>query len=229
MAGSGDSLPLMTGARFIATKLSSSDRIELAIDLIEENIERAPGYAFDLASSLIQTVCRTILKECGRDPGNNPDVHSLAKATLDAVLFVPNGHPDPAAAKRHLDAAFRNLTGVVLGVGTLRNLEGEVSHGKDLERVSLAPCHAEFAVRAADAVVKFLFECHRSAKPSDAAQDVLTYSKNPDFNDYVDELHPPVEIFAGRYKPSEVLFQMDRQTYQDALADYELEGSQEGQ
>jgi hypothetical protein len=219
----------MTGARSIATKLSSADRIELAIDLIEENIERAPGYAFDLASSLIQTVCRTILKECGKDPGKNPDVHSLAKATLDAVLFVPDGHPDPTAAKRHLDAAFRNLTGVVLGVGTLRNMEGDVSHGKELERVGLAPCHAEFAVRSADAVVKFLFECHRSAKLPGTQEGALAYSENPSFNEYVDDLHQPVQILAGQYKPSEVLFQMDRQSYQDALTEYLLESKVEEQ
>lgn len=219
MGTEGNPLPMMTGARSIAARLSSPDRIQRAIDLIENSIEQAPGYAFDLAKNLIETVCRTILKECGQDPGENPDVHKLAKATLDAVLIVPDGHPDPTTAKRHLDSAFRNLSGVVLGVGTLRNMEGELGHGRESDRVSLASYHAEFAVRAADAIVKFLFECHRA--PTDSLSvDTITYSENVEFNNYIDELFDPIQIFSNCYKASDVLFKLDVREYKGALAGY---------
>jgi hypothetical protein len=216
-----EELQVMTGARFVAQTLSGPARIELAIRQIESNLKECPGLVFDYAKSLVETTCKTILKEKGQAVDENWKIQQLASITLKAVVRIPDGHPDPEAAKHRLETTLKGLVGIVHGLGELRNLDGELGHGKELDRVTMTSFHAEFAARAADAVVKFLVEAHRNAQEADGNQRRLSYYENPEFNDYVDDLHAPCIIFVGQYKASEVLYQMDRLTYSDALAEYQ--------
>ena len=67
-------------------------------------------------------------------------------------------------------------------------------------------------------LLKFLTESHRG---NNGKQDeVVVYSENPSFNESIDELYGPFVVLAGSYQASEVLYQMDRQVYQDALTEY---------
>lgn len=218
-----DQQPIMSGARRIAQRLTAPQRFEWAIQEIEANVNERPGVVFDHAKSLIETTCKTIFKEMGRSADEGWSVQQLASFTMKAVVRIPDGHPHPAAAKKRLETALSGLIGVVHGLGELRNLDGELGHGKEADRVTLDSCHAEFAARAADAVITFLAEAHRNAQEADGVVPALSYSEHPEFNEQVDELHPPVSIFSGRYKASEVLFQMDPQTYKDALEEFHEE------
>ena len=215
-----DPQPIMTGARYVARQLTAPERVELAIKEIEANVKERPGLVFDYAKSLIETTCKTILKEKGHTADENWKVQQLASFTMKAVVRVPDGHPDPTAAKKRIETALSGLVGVVHGIGELRNLDGELGHGKEADRVTLESCHAEFAARSADAVIKFLVEAHRNAQEADGAAPALSYFEHPEFNDFVDEAHPEVRILTGQYKASEVLFQMDRQTYKDGLDEF---------
>lgn len=215
-----EQLLVMSGARFVAQTLTAPARIEWAIREIESNLNEIPGLVFDYAKSLVETTCKTILKEMGQTADENWKIQQLATITLKAVVRIPDGHPNPTAARDRLETALKGLIGVVHGLGELRNLDGELGHGREADRVTMDSCHAEFAARAADAVVKFLVEAHRNGQEADGAPPSLSYYENPEFNEYVDELHAPVTIFVAQYKASEVLFQMDRQTYTDALDEY---------
>lgn len=221
--------PLMTGARYVAQNIAAPERVNRAIDGIESNLRDDPGVVFDYAKSLIETTCKTLMKERGHEPDEAWKVQQLARFTLKAVVQVPSGHSDPESAKARLETTLQGLIGIVQGIGELRNQEGEIGRGKEADRIGLTSCHAEFAARAADAVVKFLVESHLGPKSATEDAEQFTYSENQTFNDYVDELHDPVLILSGQYKPSEVLFQMDRQTYRDALVDFALEGREEAQ
>lgn len=215
-----EQLQVMSGARLVSQTLSAPARIDWAIREIEANLKERPGLVFDYAKSLVETTCKTILKEIGQTADENWKIQQLASFTLKAVVRAPAGHPAPEAAKDRLETTLKGLVGIVHGLGELRNLDGELGHGKEADRITMSSFHAEFAARAADAVVKFLVEAHRSAQEADGTPTSLSYYENPEFNDYVDDLHPPCIIFVGQYKASEVLFQMDRQTYSDALAEY---------
>jgi hypothetical protein len=217
---------LMVGARFVAAQLAAPERIERAIREIEANIAKDPGVVFDHAKSLIETTCKTIFKELGKVPDENWKLGQLAGFTLNAVNRIPDGHPEPEEAKKRLETALKGLVAVVHGLGEIRNLEGEIGHGQEAGRVTLSPCHAEFAARAADTVIKFLVEVYRSGQAADREEFKIAYVANPDFNEYVDELFPPVRIFQSVYKTSEILFQFDPQVYKDALAEFDTD--QEG-
>lgn len=215
-----EQMPMMSGARFVAQKLTAPARIQWAIREIEANLSERPGLIFDYAKSLVETTCKTILKERGQTADENWKIQALASITLKAVVRVPSGHPSPDAARARLETALKGLVGVVHGLGELRNLDGELGHGQESDRVTLGSCHAEFAARAADAVVKFLVESHINAQEVDGASASLSYFENPKFNDYVDDSHPSVSIFNAQYKASEVLYEMDLQSYRDALAEF---------
>jgi hypothetical protein len=224
-----DQPPVMSGARFVAQRLSAPERIEWAIREIEANLKDRPGIVFDFAKSLIETTCKTIFKEMGQVADEGWSVQQLASYTLKAVVRAPAGHPTPEIAKTRLETCLKGLVGVVHGLGELRNLDGEIGHGLETDRITLSSCHAEFAARAADAVVKFLMESHRNARDTDGISTSLSYYEHPEFNDYVDELHPPSSIFSGQYKSSEILFQMDPQIYKDALDEFSAEQAQEAE
>jgi len=49
---------------------------------------------------------------------------------------------------------------------------------------------------------------------------MMTAIQGAAFNDYVDELHEQVRIFDLTYRPSEVLFHVDREAYRDILAGF---------
>ncbi len=57
--------------------------------------------------------------------------------------------------------------------------------------------------------------------------DELTCSANAAFKDHVNDEHPPVQISDGQYKPSDILFQVDPQSYRDALSEYLVESKVE--
>ena len=221
-----EQLPVMSGARFVARQLSAPERIDWAIREIEANLKDRPGLVFDYAKSLVETTCKTILKERGQTADENWKVQQLASITLKAVVRVPVGHPDPTAARDRLETALKGLVGVVHGLGELRNLDGELGHGKETDRITLGSCHAEFAARAADAVIKFLVEAHRNAQEADGAPPMLSYFEHADFNEYVDEMHKPFTILTAQYKASEILYQMDLQTYRDALDEFLTESEE---
>jgi hypothetical protein len=60
------------------------------------------------------------------------------------------------------------------------------------------------------------------------------YEDNPRFNDSVDEAHDMIRIFEVDFRPSEVLYQMEPETYRVYLAEFDAEaesqdaGSAEG-
>jgi len=210
----------MSGARFVAQHLTAPERIERAIREIEANLQNDPGVIFDHAKSLIETTCKTIFKEMGKTADENWSVQQLASFTMQAVVRVPAGHPEPAIAKKRMDNALRGLVAVVHGLGELRNLEGEIGHGQEADRITLTPCQAEFAARCADTVIKFLVESFRNSQLADGVEPMLSYFEHPAFNEYIDQLHTPVTIFQGQYNPSEILFQFDLQIYKDALDEF---------
>ena len=49
------------------------------------------------------------------------------------------------------------------------------------------------------------------------------YTKNLAFNDSVDESHDMIRIFEVEFRPSEVLFQMEPQSYRVYLAEFDGE------
>ena len=62
--------------------------------------------------------------------------------------------------------------------------------------------------------------CHLLRPPTE-------YDGNLAFNEYVDETHGLIKIFEVEFKPSEVLFQMEPETYRVYLTEFKSEADAE--
>ena len=75
------------------------------------------------------------------------------------------------------------------------------------------------AAQAADAIVGFLVRVHRQDR-TPQPQPRAFYEANPAFNDFVDDLHEMIRVFDAEFRPSEVLYQLEPETYRVYLAEY---------
>jgi hypothetical protein len=76
------------------------------------------------------------------------------------------------------------------------------------------------AAEAADAIVGFLHRVHRQDRAPLPSPRAL-YEDNPAFNDAVDDIHETVRIYELEFRPSDVLFQMEPESYRVYLAEFE--------
>ena len=82
---------------------------------------------------------------------------------------------------------------------------------------------AMLAGQAADAIIGFLYRVHQQdlSRPRFVP---LEYDDNLDFNDGIDDQSEPVQILAlPPYRPSEALFNVDREAYRDLLTNFNAE------
>lgn len=207
----------MLGAREVLT--ADAQHLERQIIALEGAVQENPALAFDLARSLIETSCKTILVDRGDDTLDNADLPRLLRETLKKMRLAPENCSD----QNHVDEKLRKMTGglltVIDAICWLRTNHGFASHGRDAYSTQLESLHAQLAARSADAIVNFLFKIHKK-NSFDRRLDRISYEDNLLFNSYVDDNNELVTIFGLEYKPSDVLYHVDLRAYRDILNEY---------
>lgn len=184
--------------------------IEKQVEGLESAVSNNPGLAFDLAKTLIESACKTILTERSIVYSVNDDLPKLFRTTSQQLPFLPTSASSEADARRSLAQTLSGLSTALQGVAELRNACGFASHGADGPRPAMEGAQALLAAQAADTIVGFLHRVHRQEQI--ISSDVrLEYADNEEFNDYVDEAHETIFIFDLEYRPSDVLFNVDRE------------------
>lgn len=194
--------------------------IEEQVKAIELAVVQNTGLAFDLAKTLIESACKTILTERGGSFDKDDDLPKLFKMARQVVPFLPASLGGDPAARKSLEQTLSGLNTALQGVCELRNAFGFASHGSDSPRPAMEAIHATLAAQAADAIVGFLYSVHRQDlfKPRTPR---LEYGDHSAFNEWIDEQCVPVQILSlPPYRPSEVLFYVDQEAYRDLLADF---------
>jgi len=209
---------VMHGAR--AAVAGGMLHIEEQVKAIELAVAENPGLAFDLAKTLIESACKTILSERGISFDKNEDLPKLFKRVRQALPFLPASLGDDAVARRRLEQTLNGLSTALQGVCELRNAFGFASHGSDSPRPAMEAIHATLAAQAADAIVGFLYSVHRQDLVKSRTPR-LEYGDHADFNEWIDDQCAPVQILSlPPYRPSEALFYVDQEAYRDLLADF---------
>jgi len=208
---------VMHGAR--AAMLGGVSHIEEQVKGIEQAVIENPGLAFDLAKTIVESTCRTILTDRRIAYGHDEDLPRLFRRITHILPVLPIAASGEAEARRSLARTLAGLHAALQGVCELRNAYGFASHGTDAPRPLMESAQALLAAQAADAIVGFLHRAHAQDHTT-LLDEQLEYDDNEDFNDYVDEANGPVQIFELVYRPSEVLFAVDREAYRDLLADF---------
>lgn len=197
--------------------------IEEQIKGIERAVIENPGLAFDLARTLIESTCKTILSERAVAFALDDDLPRLFRAVTMRLPFLPQAASENAEARRSLVQTLGGLNAAVQGICELRNQCGFASHGTGAPRAPMETVQALLAAQAADTIIGFLHRVHRQERATPPVAARLEYENHPDFNEYVDEQNGAVRIFEFEYKPSEVLFAVDGEAYRDSLANWSPE------
>jgi hypothetical protein len=216
---------VMHGAR--AAIAGGLSHIEEQVKALEQAVVENTGLAFDLAKTLIESACKTIITERGSTFDKDDELGKVFKTATMAVPFLPPAMAGDTAARKSLQQTLTGLNTALQGVCELQNAFGFASHGGDGPRPAMEGVQAILAAQAADAIIGFLYRVHRKdlSRPRAAP---LAYDDNPEFNNGVDDKNGSVFLWFGEgpdgycldYDASRVLFDVDIEAYRNALAEF---------
>lgn len=196
--------------------------IEEQVRSIEQAVVENPALAFDLAKTLVESVCRTILAERKVAYSEEDDLPKLFKTVRNNLPFLPPEASSDAEVRKSLAQTLNGLSTAIQGICELRNRCGFASHGSDKPRPQIEAAQALMAAEAADTIVGFLYRVHLQDRTPPSSSRAL-YEENSEFNDYVDQSFGLFQIFELEFSASEVLFQMDPKAYSIYLAEFDKE------
>jgi hypothetical protein len=198
-------------------------RLSAQVAAIERNIEVRPDQSIAEARTLLEAVARTLCVEMGLpDTAGKPlpkQMHSIISA-LDLRL---HGHPRADDIKQGLEQLFGSLNGAVSAIARLSNIEG-LRHGSHYDWPKLERRHAVMLGGFCDTLVAFVIEAASSEQLSDRTHEEETaFEDAVMFNDWVDANHEAVTILEAVFQPSQILYTLDWQQYDSALAGWQPE------
>lgn len=125
------------------------------IDLMNSAVNNSTDLAIGTAKDLLETACKSILKQKGIIYERSWDLNRLVRETTNQLDFKPNLADDPAAAERSIEKILRGLVNTLHGVAELRNAYG-TGHGKHADFIGLEPMYARLVVGIVAEIVTLL-------------------------------------------------------------------------
>jgi hypothetical protein len=208
---------VMHGAR--GAIASGLGHISAQVEALERAVNENPALAFDLARTVIESACRTILTERGIAFAATDELPKLFKAASNSLPFLPASEKGNIDARRSLAQTLSGLSTAVQGVCELRNACGFASHGSDGPRPRLESVQALLAAEAADTIVGFFHRVHQEDRSAPLPNN-LTVENDAEFDAYIDEQFPAVSIFQEDFLASRVLFDLAPEPYRLYLSEY---------
>ena len=207
----------MKGARKAVSQ--GLQHVEAQVEAIEDAVSSNPGLAFDLAKTLVESACRTILTERGGSWAEKDDLPRLFRQVRSNLPVLTPNETQQSAVRQSI---FQTLTGLgttVQGIAELRNELGFASHGSDSHKPTMGMAHAIFVAQAADTIVGFLYDIHVQERTTVADLDPVL-ARDSDFDEYVDDQQEAISILGVDFLPSEVLFQIEPDSYRALLVNF---------
>ena len=199
--------------------------VEQQVKSIEQAVVENPALAFDLAKTLVESVCRAVLNERQVAHTEDDDLPRLFKAAATHLPFLPPTASGESKTRDSLKKTLGGLSTAIQGICELRNQCGFASHGSGTPRPAMESVQALLAAEAADTIVGFLHRVHRQDRTPPVSPRAL-YDDNTHFNDSVDEAHGIIRVYDVEFRPSEVLFQMEPESYRVYLAEFDGEAKE---
>ena len=200
--------------------------VEQQVKSIEQAVVENPGLAFDLAKTLVESVCRAVLGERNIVFSEGDDLPKLFRTASQHLPFLPPTASRETGVRDGLKRTLGGLSTAIQGICELRNQCGFASHGSGATRPPMESVQALLAAEAADTIVGFLHRVHRQDRTPPPSPLAL-YMDNRAFNDSMDESHGMIRIFEVEFRPSEALFQMEPESYRVYLAEFDVEADGE--
>jgi hypothetical protein len=203
--------------------------LQHTFEALEREFQDNNDACIDAAKSIVECACRIIIENLD-DPASplkpeskNPDFGEWLSATV-RVLELSEIRDN---AFQKLISQYNKLSTTL---GDLRNLGGNVSHGKDGFIRKLSDHHRRAALLAADAIVTFLHEAYLETEP-DPTLSLEPYERYRGSNDLIDRFVgcrleedeeggltatftlPDRQELPLAVNPSQLLFHIDREAY----------------
>lgn len=207
---------VLYGCRQVIAASQGAFRIERQVEALEEAAIKTPDLAVDIAKTLIETVCKTILLDRGQEVPQHSDIGPLVRDTCRIMQLLPSHFHGQNNFREATQRIIGGLQNAVEGLGFLRNQAGLVSHGRDAYLPTFDPLQGVLAARMADAIVHFLYYAHRTYAV-DPTVGRVRYEDNDSFNQYLDIDHGPVILFEAHLEASQLLFNHDEADYRVRL------------
>jgi len=127
---------------------------------IEAAVDAHPEAAIGSAKDLVESCCKTILDNLGKQVPSGTNLPNLVKMTLAELKLTPANIPNSAKAAEEIKKILGSLAAITNGVAALRNLYG-TGHGRAGNYQGLGPRHAKLVVISAIAFVTFVTETYQ--------------------------------------------------------------------
>lgn len=215
---------VLQASRHVSEMAAGAIHIKAQILAIESAIEQSPAFVFDLSKSLIDTVCKTILEDRGVKLPGKPESPALLRETLKALKLHHDDVDQTEKTYESLKKTANGLQTALTGICELRNAHGLIGHGRDGYAPALESVQAQFVASAADAIVHILYRSHRGYGNSGGPGRVF-YEDFEKENSRIDESYDNDALteFVKQFRPSEVLFKIDKEAYRAAIEDIKNE------
>ncbi|WP_457588782.1 abortive infection family protein [Ensifer canadensis] len=138
-------------------ELLDFDTVQREIGRALDSATRDPEDAATAASSLLESVCRSILVELNLPMPAKKDIDSLVRAVQDPLGLAPGRMDLPADIEGDIRQILSGLTSVAKGVGALRTHAGD-AHGRERGYKRIDARIARLSINAAATLATFLIE-----------------------------------------------------------------------
>lgn len=133
-------------------KYLNTEYVNGKIDIMNEAIRKDTDLAIGTAKELLETTCKSILKQKAVVVDSNWTLPQLLKATTNALDFTPKEAANPESAERSIKQILGGISSIVHGVSELRNSYG-TGHGKDVDFKALEAKYAKLLVAVVSEIV----------------------------------------------------------------------------
>ncbi|MGR3761901.1 abortive infection family protein [Roseobacteraceae bacterium NS-SX3] len=142
------------------------DTLDREIGRALENIQRDPEAAVTAASSMIESICRSILIARELPLPKQLDIKSLYRAVREPLGLNPKKEIESSDIESDVRAILSAISNAVQGIGALRSHAG-TAHGRERGFRRIDPRIARLSVNSASAVSIFLIETWEKQFPED--------------------------------------------------------------
>ena len=133
------------------------DTVQADLDRAIQNCDADPEDAVTSASSLLESLCRSILIEMSLPLPEKKDLASLYKAVREPLALSAARDDLPVEISNDVRAILGGLTTIVQGVAALRTQAGD-AHGRERGHPKIDERIARLALHTASAAALFLLE-----------------------------------------------------------------------
>lgn len=149
----------LDGVRAIAQEFDAAHMQE-HVARMSAAVDSDPAQAIGSSKELIETCCKTILKERGKPAEGGEDLLELVKAVRRELKLLPDDVPSASKGADTVKRLLSNLGTIAQGLAELRSLYG-TGHGREGRTRGVQARHARLAVGVSAALAQFLFDTHK--------------------------------------------------------------------